>query len=413
MKQLEVSQVFTPRNSDVNLKMYIDRPRLEKSLLRSIKKNTHTLVFGESGNGKSWLYKKILEENDIPYIVVNCANASRKGSVTNAIYEAIIPSGTAYKLSYDEEKNAEVNAIVAKGGLKHSGKYELSQEEPLLKAFKYFNSKYTQKKIIVLDNLESIFASSDLMNELANIILLLDDNLYSNSNINFLIVGVPNDVLHYYRTTINLESVANRITEAKKVESLDLGQVNSLVRNGFKLLDFNIDETDLSYIINHVYSVTMGIAQRVHEYSEHLAYLIQDNDGLYDKNLIEEADSEWLTESFRLTYQIIEDHLNSRDTTIARRNQVIYCIAKIPLHQFDSNDVEKLIREEFPDTISSPNMGIGNILTTLSSSETPLLNRNSKNNTYSVRDARYIMCIQLMLVKKNDSSGVIQKKLQR
>lgn len=411
--KLEVTDVFTPRNSNVNLNMYIHRPELEKSLLRSVKRNTHTLVFGESGNGKSWLYKKVLDENNIPYVVVNCANASRRNSITEVIYESIIPPGTAQKLGYDEDKKAEVNAVFAKGALNHSAKYELSQEEPLLRAFKHFNSLHSQKKIIVLDNLESIFDSAELMDELANIIILLDDSAYSENNVNLLIVGVPNDVLHYYRATKNLESVANRITEARKVESLDFQQVYDLIKKGFELLEIDILGPDLMKLTTHIYSVTLGIAQRVHEYGEHLAYAIQDNDGIYETKLIENTDFNWLIESFRQTYQVIEEHLNSRETTVARRNQVIFCIAKIMQHQFDSNDVERLIREEFPETIANTNMGIGAILATLSRGEKPLLNRNSKNNNYSVRDARYIMCIKLMLSKKEDSSGVSQRKLQR
>lgn len=411
--KLEVTDVFTPRNSSVNLNMYIHRPELETSLLRSVKRNTHTLVFGESGNGKSWLYKKVLDENDIPYVVVNCANASRRNSITEVIYESIIPPGTAQKLEYNEDKKAEVNAYFAKGGVSHSAKYELSQEEPLLRAFKHFKSLHPQKKIIVLDNLESIFSSTELMDELANIIILLDDSAYSENNVNLLIVGVPNDVLHYYSATKNLESVANRITEARKVESLDFPQVFLLIRKGFELLGIDILGPDLMKLTTHIYSVTLGIAQRVHEYGEQLAYAIQDNNGIYENKLIANADHNWLIESFRQTYQVIEEHLNSRETTVARRNQVIFCIAKITQHQFDSNDVEKLIREEFPETIANTNMGIGSILSNLSKGEKPLLNRNSKNNNYSFRDSRYIMCIKLMLIKKEDSSGILQRKLQR
>ncbi|WP_231731637.1 hypothetical protein, partial [Colwellia sp. TT2012] len=79
-------------------------------------------------------------------------------------------------------------------GLKHSGNYSIAQEEPLLKAFRIFAASTSAKKIIVLDNLESIFNTPDLMNELADIIILLDDSRYADCNINFLIVGIPNGV---------------------------------------------------------------------------------------------------------------------------------------------------------------------------------------------------------------------------
>ncbi len=48
----KVNEVFTPRNSKVNPEMYVDRPKLEKLLLRSIHGSMHSFLFGESGTGK-------------------------------------------------------------------------------------------------------------------------------------------------------------------------------------------------------------------------------------------------------------------------------------------------------------------------------------------------------------------------
>ena len=159
----EINEVFTPRKSDVNADMYVHRPAHEKSLSRALRRDSHTLVFGESGNGKSWLYKKVLKAEGINYIVANCANASRIGSITQEICKAIISPGTVNKLGFSEEKAAEINAYFAKGGLKHTGNYEIEDDEPLLRAFKIFNETDSSKKIIVLDNLESIFSSSTLI----------------------------------------------------------------------------------------------------------------------------------------------------------------------------------------------------------------------------------------------------------
>lgn len=42
--------------------MYVNRPDLEKQLIRSLRKNIHTFLFGESGNGKSWLFQNVLNK---------------------------------------------------------------------------------------------------------------------------------------------------------------------------------------------------------------------------------------------------------------------------------------------------------------------------------------------------------------
>lgn len=409
----EITEVFTPRQGEVNTKMYVDRPLHEKSLARALKRNSHTLLFGDSGNGKSWLYKKVMKENGIPYVVANCANASRLKSITQEICNCLIEPGTVTKLGFSEEKAAEVSAYFAKGGLKHSGNYNVSQEEPLLKAFKMFSEATSDRKIIVLDNLESIFNSKELMDELADIVILLDDDRYASCNINILIVGVPNGVLQYFSETKNLESVSNRIQEVEKVASLDSGQVMEIIKKGFDQLSIKITGQTLIDLSDHVWDVTLGIAQRVHEYCECLAYEVEDNEWKFDKALLQKADLSWLKQGLRQSYHVIETHLNSRETAVARRNQVIYCIAKIRQHQFDSNDIDALIRKEFPTTIPETNMGIGSILGELAKGDSPLLNRNDRNNSYSVRDPRYLMCIRVALYKDQVSERVVKKQFSR
>ncbi|MEC8881105.1 MAG: AAA family ATPase [Pseudomonadota bacterium] len=412
-KRKNITEVFTPRQSDVNSSMYVDRPRHEKELLRSLQRNSHTLVFGDSGNGKSWLYKKVLSEHGIPFVVANCANASRLGSITQEICNCLIEPGTATKLGFSEDKVAEIGACFAKGGISRSHDYRVEQEDPLLKSFKMYADKCDGKKIVVLDNLESIFSSKPLMDELADIVILLDDDRYAKCEINLLIVGIPNGVLQYFSKTKNSESVANRIQEIAKVDSLNSGQVMEIVGKGFSQLSINITGQGLIDLSNHITAVTLGIAQRVHEYCECLAYEIEDNDWRHEKSLLRKADLAWLKQGLRYSYQAIEEHLNSRETSVARRNQVIFCIAKITRHQFDSNDIDALIRREFPSTVPATNMGVGTILADLSKGESPLLNKNEKSNTYSVKDPRYIMCIRVALYKDPETQKVKKKSFNR
>lgn len=409
----DVTEVFTPRMSEVNTSMYVHRPALEKAMQRAIKRNSHTLLFGESGNGKSWLYKKVLEEMRVPFVVANCANASRMGSLTKEICNTLIEPGTVKKLGFSEEKAAEIGAYFAKGGVKNTNNYEIALDEPLLEAFKLFNGVAPEKKILVLDNLESIFASEELMTELADIVILLDDSRYSACNINILIVGIPNGVLQYFRETKNAESVANRITEIDKVSGLDSGQVQSIVSKGFHQLKISLTGASLKEISDHVWNVTLGTAQRVHEYCELLAYAIEDNAWKFESELLKRADRDWLLGGLRHSFQVVEGHLNSRETSVARRNQVIYCISRIRVHQFDSNIIDKQIRKDFPGTIPETNMGIGAILGELSKGETPLLNRNEKTNSFTVRDSRYLMCIRLMLYKESASQRVVKRNFYR
>lgn len=406
---MKINEVFTPRSSTINLQMYVARPDLEKSLTRAFERNYHTLISGESGNGKSWLYKKVLQTLGIPYHIVNFSSVARNyGGISKEILNVIAPLDFYEKTSFSDTKQAEASIPIAKGGLSHTNNYTVNSENNLLKAFKLFEKQFpNQKKIIVLDNLEAIFNNKDLMTELANIILLLDDERYSQYRVYFLIVGTPNGVLNYFRETENTESVSNRIKEIDEVRNLDLEQVNKIIKNGLNLLKFYINPADFDVLINHIYKVTLGIAQKVQEYGELLSYEIQDNNGLYCESLIENTDHEWLKEGLKECYQQIERNLNSRNTEIKRKNQVIYCIGQIENHQFDSNDIDNLIRKEFPETLPETNMGIGNILSSLSEGDSPILTKNNDVNTYSIKDPRYLMCIRVMLIK--DENNRVQK----
>ena len=140
----DISKVFTPRSENVNLEMYVKRPELENELLRSIKGSMNTLISGESGNGKSWLYKKVIEGEDINFAIANCANASRFSSLTNAIYQSIIPTGSAAKTGYAETKKAEVKAVVFDGSLEHKAEFKINGIEPLLESFQRWRRKTGQ-----------------------------------------------------------------------------------------------------------------------------------------------------------------------------------------------------------------------------------------------------------------------------
>lgn len=409
----KVSEVFTPRRHEVNKTMYVRRPELERALIRAIDGSQHVLLCGESGNGKSWLYKSVLE-GGVGFVAANCANADRLGSLTQEIQSIAFPAGVAKKIGYSESKEAGVSALALGANLSHEKSYEYIQDEPLLAAFKQLNKiSKGARTIVVLENLESIFDDERLMDELANIILLLDDPRYASLGIKLLLVGTPSGVLEYFGKTKNLESVANRLTELTKVEGLTLGQVEELLSKGFvKELQVALAEHQIETMARRVHHVTMGVAQRVHEYCEQLAYQLEDADWNYADSLHAEAEEAWLTSGMRQSYVVVEANLNSRDTSVARRNQVLYSIGKLRIHQFDSRDIERVIQKEFSHTVPETNMGIGSILTDLSRGGDALLVRNEKTGQYRVKDPRYTMCIRVVLYKDKSSGKVAKKKFR-
>jgi len=94
---------------------------------------------------------------------------------------------------------------------------------------------------------------------------------------------------------------------------------------------------------------------------------------------------------------VMESHLNSKRTTISRRNQVLYAIGQVKSHQFDTLTIAEKVRELFPETATPTGMGISSILGDLAASDSPLLSKNSKANHFRVIDPRYVMCIRVAM----------------
>lgn len=107
----------------------------------------HALLHGESGNGKSWLYKTALRRMGVPYVVVNCASIVNLNSVAAAILSAVVKPGTPLKISFTETKGAGVKALVAEGNLEISSNFDLHTSEPMLRAFTILSKRHTQRRL--------------------------------------------------------------------------------------------------------------------------------------------------------------------------------------------------------------------------------------------------------------------------
>jgi len=408
----KISEVFTPRRADVNPKMYIDRPEHEKALERSVHGTKHTIIFGQSGNGKSWLYKRVAEQLEWSLYICNMSNASRRNSITEEIaYQ--LTSSERILTNASEGMDAKAKAVVAEGGLSSRRDYKVRQEDPLERAFREARAEAGKRPLVIaLDNLEVIFKSENLMSELANILLLLDDPRYAKHNAKFILIGTPADIVEYYQKTENLEPVANRLQEIPPVRGLTKSQVYSLLYKGLvQQLGIRIPVDLLKLWTSRIHHSTLGIAQRVHEYGEQLAYAIEANKWIAKTGHEEAAEEQYVKDSLYQSYAVVDRCLNEKNTKAGRRNQVIFSLGLLPGATFDTNTVEKIVREEFPNSTKDVALGIGQILGELCSREMGLLRRTPRSTEYRFADPRYLMCIRMMLRKKNESETVFKRPI--
>lgn len=407
MGREKIENVFTPRSATVNKKMYINRESLEKELLRKIRGTQHIIIHGESGCGKSWLYKNVLTENDIHYEVVNLAFADTYKSITKTL-ESETATGQSEKIGYKEKKSAGFDAIVAKSNLDHENEYLIRSKDSL---YKYLDKFFSKKGgFICFENLETIFSSKELMKELGNLIILLDDEKFAKYNTRYIIIGVPADILNYYSNIKNLSTVTNRVIELSEVTGMSNPQVRELLERGFNdKLKVKFDSAeDLTTLIEHITFITNGVPQNVHEYASIISYLIEENNWKFKLDLIKVADKQWLKDSLYKNYQVIQELMNSENTSIGRRNQVLYSIGKINKKSFTLFDLEEIVKKEFPSFCESATLNLSIPLGDIMENKVKFIKKQDR--IFYITDRKYLLCIRAML-KKTDDEKVIRLDL--
>lgn len=395
--QLKPEQVFTPRSAEVNSEMYVPRPTLEKALKLALRGNLHIIIHGESGTGKSWLYKNTFRDAGVQFLVANLANASRLGSIAAELKNLIDREGNAVKTGYEEEKSAEVSALVAKGELSHTGQYDIGQMEPFEAALRFLRNKAGgHAAVLVFDNLEAAF-TEPLLKELADLVILCDDERYSKYAIKILIVGVPSGIKEYFYKTPHHSTVANRLTELPEVARMEGGECDALVKRGLvEKLQYKVPE--IEKIVRHVSWITDRIPQMVHEYCLELAFLGEETRSV-SLEQVSTADAAWLSKSQYFAYSVIESHMNERDTKAGRRNQTLFALSLCDGEEFRAPEIEGFVRTEFPTSTDETALNIIQMMSQLSSGERPIIRRSPKGDAFAFADPRYRMVLRTMLTK--------------
>ena len=404
-------EAFTPRG-EFNPRMYTPRTSLESDFRTKLRQSSHLVLYGESGCGKSWLYRSFFSENAVTFKIVNLADASRNGKITPEILRAVDPTPGGQLTGYDTKKSAGGGVpFVANASLEQTNKYTVPAEDPLRSAIRLFRSHAgAGAAFLVFDNLERIFEKPALMEELADIITLADDDGFLQHKVRFLIVGVPSGVREYFARTPSHRTVSNRLLELQEVSRMTQQEAETLVVKGFEgELEYKIEAADRFDIIRHIEWATDRIPQAMQEYCLQLAF-VGEATRTVTKAMLEQADDVWLKSSLSSAYTVVEGQLNERDTRVQRRNQVLYALGRMDGEEFKAAQVEAKVRALFyPNEPSATIGGVPNALSELALTvgSGAVLRKTPKGDAYMFLDPQYRMCIRVML--KVGANNAVEK----
>ncbi|HBJ2623372.1 TPA: AAA family ATPase [Clostridium botulinum] len=402
---LEPNEIFNPRGQ-YDEKMYISRPKYEGKLKNALLNDMCILVHGQSGTGKTWLTRSVLEKERYYYKAINLALASNYKSIYDCFKNTMVRENWQIRTKYTEGKNAGIGITgVATGGINHLDEYNTSVDYfmEFLKFMKYRDRAKFKKRYIVFENFECIIGNDILIKELTNLITIIDDDEVAKYNTNFIIIGATKDIHKYFSTLPNINTIENRIYELPEVSTLTTLQAFSLVERGFKKLEIEFENNDLlEFYKKEITKATGGIPQRLQELCLQISLICKENDWTAKREYIEEAKKEWITTSLNKNYVSMTRMLDYDEKSNSLKNKVLYCVAQKDNMTFKNSEVNIDLKNEFMDLADVEDIDSGNILEEFCTSNPPLLEKVEYTNEYSFVDFKYALCLRTMLYKNEN-----------
>lgn len=388
------NEVFTPRNPDVNRDMYISRPNLERKIGRAVKGTQHIIIFGDSGSGKTWLYKEHFRVNSIPFRTVDLSVALTEG--IDASLAKSLPTDVWKPVKRTVEGAGSADLWVVKAGANVTTEYE-AQFSPLDALLNDLASENSPVKFIVFDNFEQVSVRKDLMEAITSLVIRLDSPNFAQHKVKFLFVGVVADMKELIASYDHAGTVANRVTEIPEVERLTHDEAKMLVERGLfeKLqIDYAGSRQEL---INRVLFLTNRNAQQIHELCYEIGCEAEENSWVLSEVGFRSAERDWIEKSLSHYNAHIESRMNKRETKIQRRNQVLFCLGATESYSLKAAEIDAMIREIFPDTVSVDQLGVDQILAGLADGKNPILIRNPNESSYRLAHPKLRLAIRVRL----------------
>lgn len=413
--KIDPTTVFTPRGKEVNDDMYVVRAHHEDVFVKAIRKHKNIVVHGESGTGKTWLYRKVFKDQDVYYEVLNSATINGSPSIGAALDQLIARMQPEELTGFTEKKHVEANAVFAKGGADHTNEFAYRVGDSYLTLIKMIRKKAKNRKaFLVIENLEHIVGNKDLVKQLTSLILYLDDEIYASNNVRLLLVGASNDLRDFISEADASQTIINRLQEIPELGSLPKNKVINLADKGFfDILKYNIYDGEegfnKDYFLDKISWFSINIPQYVHDICLEIALEAENNDFIINKEVYDNSIRSWVQGALVSENTRLEKNVNSKETRHGRRNQVIYTAGIIQDYEFSNNEVEASLRENFPDSTKDKTLNVSSNLIELSSGTHPLFTKTPKGSSYRFIDPKVKIVIRWMVIKGQDEKLIIKK----
>jgi len=408
-KTRDPATVFTPRGDTIN-EMYIPRFGLEDRLRQYLPQSMHIVLHGESGCGKTWLYKKVFADSSVYYRTANLGRASLQG-INGLLAEVLAKIDDRQLTEIAETKAAGVNIALFEGGLEAQRTYSVRQSDVFELLLRHMRAQAGGKRAaaLVFENLEHILHEEALVNELKGLLLLLDDSDYAKYQVRIVLVTTASNFRTYLSSVGAANTLINRIKEVPEVGRLTQTQAETFVKRGlFQLLGIAVAPGDVTqeWIVRQVINFSDRIPQYMHELCLEVALTSQASGRTVTRELLTRAVATWVKSSIVSEITAVTSNLNSKATKKGRKNQLLYAIAMCTDSEFDYAKIEKIVRQEFPAACEGVKLNVSQGLSELAEARIPPIRKVPNGSSYRIVDPRHRILMRWMLYKEESSEIV-------
>ena len=394
----------------MNSVMYVNRPEHEDALRRGVQTGYNLVVFGDSGCGKSWLYKKVFKDEDIFYQIVDFSGAENVDDVDIQMLEIVSEYEEWTEKERKETSSTDIKPSRIGIGKEHETTFERNEKSPfirLLSAIRGFAGKRTS--YLVLENLEYILDRPDIVRKIQMMLLALDDPNIGQHNVQICLVGVPSEIKEILADGNRYQTISNRVYEVPELTRIERRSVDLLVVRGLEQeLEYNFESK--TFCCGRIAFVTYQIPQYVHDVCLHVALRAEDQLNTVDPDTVDEAVQDWIRSNSRQGIEFIRKWIMADRSAKGVRAKTMFAISRLDKHFFEASDVTDVLRKEFPKTFGDSKIQTLRTLRTMTAGDDKFLKCDAERQLFRVSTPHLRSALRVCLKKKIRDEGVEVRK---
>lgn len=235
-------------------------------------------------------------------------------------------------------------------------------------------SKRNDKCVLVFENLEHALIKQDIVQKLRSFLLSLDDENLAPHNVQIVLVGVPSDIKLILTDQNRYQTIANRVTEISEISRMSRAQSRALISQGF-IQELGMEVQSPQYCASQIIYLTDRIPQYLQDLCLQVAFVAEDNQHIIDPVVVVDGAHNWVDTNARQSREFVEQNLGAASRRFDQKSRIILAVAKCKTTTFFSEDIEKILREEFPQRIGDRKIQVTRYLNQLTKGNQRLLRK--------------------------------------